>query len=776
MLVTAFCGGLLGVATNASAASYYTVAPCRLIDTRTPADAPVLSAGTTRTFTLAGRCQTSPTASGVAANVTITQSTGQGNLILYAGGTTRPIASTINFRAGQTRANSAIISPGLGGSMSVYSVMPASTSVHLIVDVVGYFDDPTNNQPPQVSAGADQTITLPASANLSGTATDDGKPAPPAALTFTWSKQSGPGNVTFGNANALATTASFSGAGTYGLRLSVFDGQITTTDDLTVIANPVGSSATGIARFLEQSTFGPTDPLISYVQSRGVVSWLNEQFNAPISGYPPFPLVPSQSTCMTPPTPAAQCTIYNRDNYSMYPLQRWFFFNALYANDQLRQRVAWTLHKLIVVSGLDINVTWWMREYLDVLQRNAFGNYRQLLYEMTLHPSMGNYLDMITNTRTRPNENYAREILQLFSIGTVMLNQDGTPQLDGAGVPLPTYDQAIVEGFSKVFTGWTFQVQPSPGITNYRDPMRLIATNHDSVNDKLVLPPTAAGVGITDCSDFRVTCISAGQLGDAELNQAIDNIFYHQNVGPYVAKHFIQHLVTSNPTPAYVGRVAAVFNNNGAGVRGDLRAVVQATLLDPEASAVPTNNFGKLKEPVLLLTQFLKAMNTMSANRSTTSDGFLNQLIAPLDQSVPNPPTVFSYYPAEFLAPGTALSGAEFGIYSAVAAHRRANLYNTLIFGYNGTAAGVGVAQTVATGNAPNGTSIDLAPYQGIFSVNPSAGVDLISTKHMHGTMSLQMKNAILTAVSAVPSTNPLLRAQTALYLTATSSQYQVGR
>jgi hypothetical protein len=128
------------------------------------------------------------------------------------------------------------------------------------------------------------------------------------------------------------------------------------------------------------------------------------------------------------------------------------------------------------------------------------------------------------------------------------------------------------------------------------------------------------------------------------------------------------------------------------------------------------------------------------------------------------------------LAPGTALSGAEFGIYSAVSAHRRANLYNTLIFGYNGTAAGVGVAQTVATGNAPNGTSIDLAPYQGIFSTNPSAGMDRISTQLMHGTMSLQMKNAILTAVSAVPSTNPLLRAQTALYLTATSSQYQVGR
>lgn len=758
------------MAENASAARYYTVAPCRLIDTRTSADAPALSGNATRIFTVAGRCQTSPTADSVAANVTVTQPSAAGYLTLFAGGTSRPLVSTINFRANQTRANSSILKPGLGGSMNVFTGISAGNA-HLIVDVVGYFDNPANNQPPQISAGANQTITLPANANLSGTATDDGKPNPPATLTRTWSKQSGPGNVTFGTPSALATSASFSAAGTYVIRLSVSDSQYTTTDELTIVVNPLGGTSLGIARFLEQATFGPTDPLISYVQSRGVVSWLNEQFNAPPSGFPPMPMVPANATMQCQAT--LNCT---RDNYSMYLLQRRFFENALYANDQLRQKVAWTLHKLIVVSGVDITVPWWMQVYLDILQRNAFGNYRQLLYEITLNPAMGNYLDMITSTRVNPNENFAREILQLFAIGTVMLNQDGTPQVDGAGVPLPTYDQAIVEGFAKVFTGWTFGVQPVPGVTNYRDPMRLIANNHDTVNEKLVLPPTSAGVGITDCSDFRAACLSPGQSGDIDLNQAIDNIFYHQNVAPYVAKHFIQHLVTSNPTPAYVGRVAAVFNNNGSGIRGDLRAVVEATLLDPEASAAPSTQFGKLKEPVLRATQFLRAMNVMSANRSQPSDGYINQLITNQDQDALRPPSVFSYYPAEFIAPGTALAGAEFGIYSAVGAFRTANLFNTLIYGFNGTAAGVGVNATIATGLAPAGTSIDLAPLQGLAASNPSGLCDELSRRLMHGTMSASMKNAILTAVAAVPATNPLQRAQTALYLVATSSQYHIAR
>ena len=194
----------------------------------------------------------------------------------------------------------------------------------------------------------------------------------------------------------------------------------------------------------------------SHTSSIGPAAWIAEQLAAPISGYPPMQLWPSTA-------PATCDSICVRDNYSMYPLQRRFFINALYGGDQLRQRVAFALHQMFVVSGRDITLPSWMAPYLQILDRNAFGNFRQLLYDITLNPAMGRYLDMVTSTRTNPNENYAREILQLFSIGTDMLNLDGTPQLDVDGEPLPSYDQAVVDGFSKVFTGWSLAANAAPG-------------------------------------------------------------------------------------------------------------------------------------------------------------------------------------------------------------------------------------------------------------------------------------------------------------------------
>ncbi len=213
------------------------------------------------------------------------------------------------------------------------------------------------------------------------------------------------------------------------------------------------------------------------------------------------------------------------------------------------QGVAFALHQLLVVSGRDLMQPSWLAPYLQILDRNAFGNYRQLLYEITLNPGMGRYLDMVTSTKTNPNENYAREILQLFSVGLDKLNPDGTPLLDADGKRIPTYDQAVVSGFAKVFTGWTFGPPPSPGIVNYIDPMRLIAGNHDTGTKQLL-----NGVELP-----------AGQTGDKDLNDALDNIFNHPNVGPFISTHLIHQLVTSNPSPAYVGRAAAAFNICRAG-------------------------------------------------------------------------------------------------------------------------------------------------------------------------------------------------------------------
>jgi uncharacterized protein (DUF1800 family) len=366
---------------------------------------------------------------------------------------------------------------------------------------------------------------------------------------------------------------------------------------------------------------------------------------------------------------------------------------------------------------------------------------------------MGRYLDMVTSTKNNPNENYAREILQLFSIGLNELNLDGTPQLDLEDNPIPTYDQAVVTGFAKVFTGWTFEAQPSLGVVNYIDPMRLVAANHDTGTKQLL----------------NDVVLPAGQTGVADLNAALDNIFNHPNVGPFVAGHLIRTLVTSNPTPAYVARVASVFNDNGAGVRGDLKAVVRALLLDPEARGdVKTDpNYGHLREPALFVANILRAFNARSANGSTTSDGYLNPQITPMDQDLFRPPSVFSYYPPDYLAPGTTdVLGPEFGILSATTALRRANFVNAIVY-----------ATIAVSANAPTGTSIDQSGLQALAG-DPAALVAELDRVLLHGTMSTAMRDSIVTAVNAVPAgTNQMRdRARAALYLVATSSQYQVQR
>ena len=735
-------GFALPAIATAAGSSFFTVAPCRAIDTRDPVGpygGPAISAGGLRTVVLGGRCGVSTIATAVALNVTVTQPGAGGHLTLYPAGSAAPVSASLNYGGGMTRANSAIVSLGAGGGLAVSSGQPTG-SAHFIIDVFGYFD-PSGNGQPVIDAGPDQSISPGASALLSGTASDDGLPS--ATLAISWSKVSGPGTVVFGSPNSLATSATFGGAGVYVLRLTADDSQVATSDDLTITVSPSSADA---VRLLEQAAFGPTNALISHVQSIGSAAWIDEQLAAPMSSYPTLPLQPSS----VPPTCDAICV---RDNYTMYPLQRQFFTNAFYGVDQLRQRVAFALHQLLVVSGRDISQPSWMAPYLQILDRNAFGNYRQLLYEITLNPGMGRYLDMVTSTKNNPNENYAREILQLFSIGLNVLNLDGTPQLDLEGNPIPTYDQAVVTGFAKVFTGWTFEAQPSPGVVNYIDPMRFFVNNHDLGTKQLL-------------NGFVQP---ANQTGLQDLNAALDNIFHHPNVGPFVSSHLIRMLVTSNPTPAYVARVASVFNDNGAGVRGDLGAVVRALLLDPEARGdVKTDpNYGHLREPALFVANILRAFNVRSANGLTTSDGYLNPQVVPMDQDVFRPPSVFSYYPPDYLAPGTTdVLGPEFGILSATTALRRANFVNTIVYSLINAGA-----------NAPNGTSIDQSGLQALAG-NPTALVAELDRILLHGTMNTSMRDSIVTAVNAVPAgTNQLRdRARAALYLVATSSQYQVQR
>ena len=524
-------------------------------------------------------------------------------------------------------------------------------------------------------------------------------------------------------------------------------------------------------RFMEQATFGANPALEMRLRRIGISTWINEQMEEKrdVNGalrYStfPYPNLPLYATNI-PPSCTGSCL---RDRYSMYPLQNWFFREALYGEDQqLRRRVSWALSQIWVVSGRETVQPAGMLPYIQILDRHAFGNYRELMRDMTLNPAMGNYLDMAISTRQSPNENYAREILQLFSIGLFMLNQDGTLQLDGDGNPIPTYSQNEVNGFTKVFTGWTFCGQEcpetQPGIRNLRAPMVLTAANHDTTDKQILNYPGA------------VSMIPAGLTGAQDLEMALDNIFYHPNVGPFVGKILIQQLVTSNPTPAYVGRVSAVFNDNGRGIRGDLGAVVRAILTDPEARGnLKTDpDYGHLREPVLFVTNILRPANpTANINAgggcNNQSDGVINSATLVLDQDVFNPPSVFNYYPLDYTLQNTNLYAPEFGIFSTGTALKRPNFVNQMVFG-------TGIART---GDAPCGTKIDISRWQSLASSDAS-GVLLVDTMNreiLHGSMSPQVRSHILTAVQAVASTNSLKRAQTALYLTATSSQFQVQR
>ncbi len=529
-------------------------------------------------------------------------------------------------------------------------------------------------------------------------------------------------------------------------------------------------------RFMEQATFGPTTVLDDRLRRIGLRTWLAEQFDAPYPtfAYPDIPLRPStpplecngtSNATSTPVDPVDTPVNCYRDTYSQYPLQNWFYQEAFYGNAQLRHRASWALGEIWVVSGVDTQQSSYMVEYHKQISKNAFGNYRNMMTDLTLNPAMGNYLDMVRSTKTSPNENYAREILQLFNVGLFMLNQDGTMQLDGSGNPIPTYDQTTVNNFTKVFTGWglceTTATCPNRtvGSPNYKDQMLLNQNNHDVTAKTLLDYPNAVNKNI-----------AAGLNGSTELQLALDNIFYHPNVAPFISLRLIQQMVTSDPTPAYVGRVAAVFNNNGAGVRGDMKAVIRAILLDPEArGSVKTDpNYGKLREPVQLATNVLRQFDVESADLSTQSDGYVAPFISPMGQNTFYSPTVFNYYSPEYIVPGPGLNGPEFAIMTTGTAIARANFMNTMIFGkING-----------GSTNAPLGSAINLAEMQALAAADTTSNrlLDTLNTRLMHGTMTAQNRSTIMTAVNAVAATDPLTRAKTAIYLVATSSQYQVQR
>lgn len=527
-----------------------------------------------------------------------------------------------------------------------------------------------------------------------------------------------------------------------------------------------------VARFLEQATFGPTEASIAEVKRRGLSGWISDQFALPKTGYLPpgssgdWPYYPESKTasCTSDGNASSAASICMRDHYTLYQVQRQFFQNAIAAPDQLRQRVAFALSQILVISGLETSLAKPSAfvPFQNILLDHAFGNYETILTRMTLSPAMGNYLDMVnnpksTNANQQPNENYARELLQLFSIGLYKLNLDGSVQVDDTGTAIPSYDENVIKGFAKALTGWTYA--PLPGATTqsfnpiyYGADMVAVEKNHDTTSKQLL----------------DATTLPAGQAAATDLAAAVHTVFMHPNVGPFIGRQLIQRLVTSNPSPAYVARVASAFNDNGSGVRGDLQAVIRAILLDPEARGGMRSEtgYGHLREPALFLAQFYRSLGGVS-------DGvWLKDRSSEMGQNLFMPDTVFNYYPADYtLASG--LAAPEFGIQNTATALARANfLYSAVL----GTASGntVYAAQPAATVLGATGTYLDLTPYMALAS-DPAALVDKLDTLLLHGTMAAETRNQLVTAVAAA-SSDPKVRAQTAIYLVANTPQFLVER
>lgn len=526
------------------------------------------------------------------------------------------------------------------------------------------------------------------------------------------------------------------------------------------------------SRFLAQSTFGASEADLDALVASGYRTWLDRQMQEP-----PNYMLPHMRHAEGTADP-------------LRPLPFWrfcvaWFVNVLGGEDQLRQRVAFALSEILVVSergnalgndGLALGA------YYDILLRNAFGNYRQLLEDVTLSPAMGRYLSMYRNRKPDPanniqaDENYAREVMQLFSIGLVKLNRDGTPVLVG-GRTVPTYDGDVVRGFARVFTGWAChcgQGQQCP-----EDPFQ--QENFTCSTEHAMVPFEP----YHDRGEKRLldgAVLPAGRDARPELDAALELLFRHPNVAPFVSRQLIQRLVTSNPSPAYVDRVATVFEDNGSGVRGDLGATVRAILLDPEARSghrTAPATFGKVREPLLRLTQLWRAFDVTWKDDMLMYDDLNIQ--DRYNQAALQSPSVFNFFAPDH-TPGPPLAAGmvapEMQAISAnVAIHMTNDLSGRIYWGWLG-----GPMDALD----PGARVIDLARWEQLIRPVPGAAeappgtldalLDRCNDLLLGGQMSGSLRQRIRSRLLSIPPAETLLRVQNVLYLITTSAEYAVQR
>ena len=427
----------------------------------------------------------------------------------------------------------------------------------------------------------------------------------------------------------------------------------------------------------------------------------------------------------------------------------------LTSQDQLRQRTAFALSHLFVIS-MNTVVGEDYPYYQNILARDAFTNYFTLMKDVSLTSAMGSFLNMGNSPRpvgdTIANENFAREMMQLFSLGPNRLNLDGSLKLDSSGQPIPTYTEAQVQAFARAYTGWTYPA--TTGITEYalnkgarghNSPMVAIESQHDTsaktLIDNVYLP--------------------AGQTTAQDLNDALQAIFNDDNIAPFVSRSLIQHLVTSNPSPGYIARVATVFLHNSAGVRGDMKSILTAVLLDPEARAgdtTPDTTGGHLREPLLWLANVYRGLDVYTVVGDISAYTNLSLKASHLREAPVHAPSVFDFYSPVNLAPGTTAFGPEFMLEDGSSVVQRASY-----------------ADQITNNQILPGLRVDLSNTSawGKLAARPADLVDALGVVFMHGQMPADMRATVINAVSSV--TSPAQRARFAVYLIVSSPQYLIA-
>ncbi len=508
------------------------------------------------------------------------------------------------------------------------------------------------------------------------------------------------------------------------------------------------------SRFLQQATFGPTLTEIKRLRTIGYNAWFNEQFALSANLHKPY---------------LDFLDTVEVDIYQSHRNEAWFY-RAMTANDQLRQRMAFALSEIFVVSDQSSSVDnpFALANYYDMLMNNSFGNYRQLLEEVTLTPVMGNYLSMIRNRKPdavlniRPDENYAREIMQLFSIGLFKLNIDGSRELNG-GNPIPTYDQNTIRNMAHVFTGWNWagctendydwcwQGEDGAG---WFQPMAPIENFHDR-NSKTI---------------FNGIVLPAGVNARPEIENALDQLANHANVAPFIARRLIQRFTSSNPSPAYISAVATKFNNNGSGVRGDLKAVIREVLMHPEARTLQASSThrGKLREPLVRFLQMWRGLNARA------DDGRYREWY-PMYWAAQGPmesPTVFNFYLPDYQVPGEI---ATLGLYSP----EFQILTDSTITRFNNEIAGRTRGYYRGSPNQEADTVVVDLEREVAIANNSAALVDRYDMLFTGYQLSPFTRTTIINHLNTMPSSNTDQRRERvmdALFILLNSPEYVIGR